>query len=312
MPLTEQHVIFLHGPTATGKSSLALELASRFPIDLISVDSGQVYRGMEIGTARLSEDLLAQFPHHLIGIRDIPEIFSVGDFCTLARFHIDEILKRDRIPLLVGGTMFYFSALLRGIPKLPVADQELRERLAREERQAGPRTLYRKLQRIDPVSANRIESNDRQRILRALEINILSGKRVSEFKSSNGLDSAGVKVSRISLSVSDRKTLHRCIDDRLSEMIDAGLVDEVRGIRRRYPQCRETPAMKSVGYQQVWSHLEDEVDERQMIADIATATRRLAKRQLTWLRHERGLTWFDASSHGLVSSVSRYLEATDA
>ncbi|MBT3705745.1 MAG: tRNA (adenosine(37)-N6)-dimethylallyltransferase MiaA [Proteobacteria bacterium] len=309
--MADQHVIFLHGPTATGKSSLALELASRFPIDLISVDSGQVYRGMEIGTARLSEDLLAQFPHHLIGIRDVPEIFSVGDFCTQARFHIDEILKRERIPLLVGGTMFYFSALLRGIPKLPAADQELRQRLGSDVRQNGLGATYRRLQKMDPVSANRIDSNDRQRILRALEINILTGKRVSECASSDGLDKTGVKVSRVSLSLSDRRTLHRCIDDRLREMIDSGLVDEVRGIRSRYPQCRKTPAMKSVGYQQVWSYLENEVDERQMIADIATATRRLAKRQLTWLRHERGLTWFDASSGGLVSSVSRYLDAAN-
>lgn len=309
--MAKQHVIFLHGPTATGKSSLALELASRFPIDLISVDSGQVYRGMEIGTARLSEDLLAQFPHHLIGIREVPEIFSVGDFCTLARFHINEILKRERIPLLVGGTMFYFSALLRGIPNLPAADQVLRERLAHEVRQSGLGTLYRRLQKMDPVSANRINPNDRQRILRAVEINILSGKRVSECEHSDGLDKTGVNVSRISLSVSDRQTLHRRIDDRLREMIDAGLVDEVRGIRSRYPQSREMPAMKSVGYQQVWSHLENEVDEGQMIEDIATATRRLAKRQLTWLRHERGVTWFDASSQGLASSVSRYLNAAD-
>lgn len=266
---------------------------------------------MEIGTARLPEYLLVQFPHHLIGIREVPEIFSVGDFCTLARFHINEILKRERIPLLVGGTMFYFSALLRGIPNLPAADPALRECLTHDVRRDGLGTLYRRLQKMDPVSANRIDPNDRQRILRAVEINILSGKRVSECEHSNGLDNTGVNVSRISLSISDRRTLHRRIDDRLHEMIDAGLVDEVRGIRSRYPQSRETPAMKSVGYQQVWSHLENEVDEPQMIADIATATRRLAKRQLTWLRHERGVTWFDASSPGLVSSVSRYLKAAD-
>ena len=200
---------------------------------------------------------------------------------------------------------------MRGIPKLPAADQELRQRLGSDVRQNGLGATYRRLQKMDPVSANRIDSNDRQRILRALEINILTGKRVSECASSDGLDKTGVKVSRVSLSLSDRRTLHRCIDDRLREMIDSGLVDEVRGIRSRYPQCRKTPAMKSVGYQQVWSYLENEVDERQMIADIATATRRLAKRQLTWLRHERGLTWFDASSGGLVSSVSRYLDAAN-
>ena len=153
--------------------------------------------------------------------------------------------------------MFYFSALLKGIPKLPAADQELRQRLASDVRQNGLGTVYSRLQKMDPVSANRIDSNDRQRILRALEINILTSNPVSECTSSDGLAKTGIKVSRISINVSDRRTLHRSIDDRLRGMIDAGLIEEVRGIRSRYPQCRETPAMKSVGYKQVWSHLEN-------------------------------------------------------
>ena len=300
-------VVFITGPTATGKTQLAIELARHYPIDLISVDSGQVYQGLDIGTAKPDQKTLEQFPHALINQRTIDDPFSAADFAEQAMTLIRQSLERNRIPLLVGGTLFYFAALMEGFTDLPAANPALREQLESELLAHGLDHLYGRLKRIDPSAAARIDQNDRQRTLRALEINALTGENVKKRASPNGLLRSGLKVIKICLNVPDREMLHHRIAQRLDAMLEAGLIGEVEQLRACYPDARGSPAIRSVGYQQVWSFLEDEISEAQMRADILTATRRLAKRQLTWLRNDSGYVWFDALHPRLQESLETYL-----
>jgi tRNA dimethylallyltransferase len=302
-------LIFLAGSTASGKTDLAIELAARLPVDLISVDSSQVYQGLDIGTAKPEGKILEEVPHGLIDIRSVGQPFSAADFCLEAGKLIENSFEKGRIPLLVGGTMFYFAALLRGLSDLPPANSALRTRLVKQAKQRGWPSLHARLEQMDPQAAQRIDRQDAQRISRALEINLLTGLPVPMEATGNGLIEKGVKVTRVSIFIPDRQLLHQRISKRLERMLDDGLVEEVEKLKEQWPQGGTTPALRSVGYRQVWEYLEGQVDYSTMVERASAATRRLAKRQLTWLRNEPGAVWFDGTSPTLAMTLCRYLEA---
>ena len=278
----------LLGPTASGKSRLALELAERHPLEIVSVDSGQVYRGMDIGTAKPTREERARVPHHLIDLVDPTESYSAGRFRADAIRAIENILGRGRIPLLVGGTMLYYRALAQGIDALPEADRALRARLdARAAREGWP-ALHAELARVDPVTAERLSLNDAQRIQRALEVWEITGQPISahQVKASSPLPFA---LRAFALVPEDRAALHRRIAERFEQMLRDGLVEELESLRKRYDLNAALPSMRCVGYRQVWGYLEGEYDRAAMRDKGIAATRQLAKRQLTWLRGLPGL-----------------------
>jgi len=302
-------VIFLAGTTGCGKTDLALRLAREFPFDLVSVDSGQVYRGMDIGTAKPAPSVLKRAPHGLINIRDVERPYSAADFRMDAQQLISESRSRGRIPLCVGGTLFYFSALLHGLSDLPPADARLRSTLEEEARAIGWQGLYERLHRLAPDAARHIAPEDRQRILRALEIHMLAGGAGKAGARIGGLMSSHVRVLKLCLFFSDRAALHERISQRFKLMLEQGFLEEVEGLKSAFPNARQTPAMRSVGYQQAWGFLEGEISRGQFEDDVQTATRRLAKRQLTWLRNEPGWIWFDALNPRVLEGISRFLAA---
>ena len=302
-------VIFLAGTTACGKTDLALRLAREFPFDLVSVDSGQVYRGMDIGTAKPAPSVLERTPHGLINIRDVERPYSAADFRTDAQQLISESRSRGRIPLCVGGTLFYFSALLHGLSDLPPADARLRSTLEEEARAIGWQDLYERLHRLAPDAARHIAPEDRQRILRALEIHMLAGGAGKATARIGGLMGSHVRVLKLCLFFSDRAALHERISQRFKLMLKQGFLEEVEDLKSAFPNARETPAMRSVGYQQAWGFLQGEISRGQFEDDVQTATRRLAKRQLTWLRNEPGWIWFDALNPRVLEGISRFLAA---
>ncbi len=280
--------LFLMGPTASGKTALAVSLVERFPLEIISVDSALVYRDMNIGTAKPDAATLARAPHHLLDIRDPTEAYSAAAFCDDARRLMADIVARGKVPLLVGGTMLYFRALLQGLDDLPRADPALRQTLEREAAARGWPALHVELARVDPVTAARLSPNDSQRIGRALEIFQLSGKPMSAL-----LDKAQpalpYRVLQLALIPSDRAVLHQRIAARFDAMLAAGLLDEVEALRATYALTADLPAMRAVGYRQAWAYLNGEIDMGELREQGIAATRQLAKRQLTWLR-----SWPDA------------------
>ncbi len=283
--------VALMGPTASGKSALALALAERFPVEIVSVDSAQVYRGLDIGTAKPPPALRARVPHHLIDVCDPAEAYSAARFREDALRLIGEIRARGRIPLLVGGTMLYFRALERGLSPLPAADPGVRAELEAEAARRGWPALHAELARVDPAAAARIHPNDPQRIQRALEVHRLTGRPLSELQRRGGAQ-GGVRLHKAAVAPADRERLRRRIAERFEAMLAEGLVEEVARLRRRPELHLGLPALKSVGYRQVWRHLAGELSYEEMRARAIMATRQLAKRQLTWLRAEPGLRWF--------------------
>lgn len=265
-----------------------MELAARFPIEIVSVDSGQVYRGMDTGTAKPTAAERARVPHHLIDVVDPTESYSAGRFRDEAIGVVSAILARNRIPLLVGGTMLYYRALAQGIDTLPAAEPGLRAQIdARAARHGWP-ALHADLARVDPVTAARLAPNDAQRIQRALEVWELSGRPISELQT--GARRAPPFALRAFVLVpEDRAALQRRIAERFEQMLKDGLVDELKALRRRYPLHAALPSMRCVGYRQAWAHLEGEYDEATLREKGIAATRQLAKRQLTWLRSLTGL-----------------------
>ncbi len=285
--------LLIMGPTAAGKSDLAVALAQCLNGEIVSVDSGQVYRGLDIGTAKPSKEIRARIPHHLIDILDPAQAYSAGRFRSDALELIAAIARRNRLPILVGGTMLYFRALLQGIAPLPEADARVRERINAEAFRHGWAALHRELAVVDPQAAARIHPNDPQRIQRALEVYRLTGKPLSAWWREAATAELPFRPIKVALVPQDRAQLHRRIERRFHAMLEAGLIAEVEALYRRGDLHPGLPAIRSVGYRQIWGWLAGEYDYAAMVEKAIAATRQLAKRQLTWLRRERDALWLD-------------------
>lgn len=311
--------IFLMGPTASGKTDLALELARVLPCELISVDSALVYRGMDIGTAKPAKALLAEFPHRLVDIRDPAESYSAAEFRDDALAAMAEITARGRIPLLVGGTMLYYKALLEGLADMPGADPALRAELEARGAAEGWSALHRELAVVDPESAARIHPNDPQRLVRALEVYRISGLSMTAHRlrqvaqnPASGNSIAGhlpYTVAHLAMAPTQRQILHERIARRFHLMLEQGFVDEVETLRRRGDLHESLPSMRAVGYRQVWEHLDGRLTREQMVERGIIATRQLAKRQFTWLRSWTDLHWLDSLGDDNLQRTLKYLEA---
>jgi tRNA dimethylallyltransferase len=300
-------IVFLMGPTASGKTRLAMELAERFPLRVISVDSAMVYRGMDIGTGKPDREALRRVPHCLIDIREPDETYSAADFRQDAVAEIARARDEDRIPFLVGGTSLYFRALRDGLSVLPSADRDVRARLEEEAAAHGWKRLHRRLAQADPMSAGRIDSNDPQRIQRALEVLELTGVPMSRLLA--GAERVGLAepVHAFIIEPMRRDRLHADIDARFHDMLHAGLVEEVRGLRQRWSPGQAPPSMRAVGYRQVDDYLGGRCSRGEMIDRGIAATRQLARRQLTWLRAERRATRFDCHAEDLPNHLQAAL-----
>ncbi len=287
-------VLLLMGPTASGKTELALKLvdalATDRPCELVSVDSALVYRGMDIGTAKPSAARLAAYPHRLVDICDPAEAYSAARFVQDARVAIDDIRGRGHLPLLVGGTMLYVRALLRGLAPLPEADAGVRGELMERSERLGPDGMHRWLADVDPEAAERIHPNDPQRVQRALEVYLVAGRPMTELWRT-GAEPLTLPVLKLARSPRERAVLHRRIERRFDAMLAAGFADEVQGLMARGDLNPELPSMRCVGYRQMWSHLAGEVGAEDMRQRSIIATRQLAKRQYTWLRSEPDVHW---------------------
>jgi tRNA dimethylallyltransferase len=282
----------LLGPTASGKTQLAFQLAAKYPVEIVSVDSAQVYRGMDIGTAKPGAAERARVPHHLVDLIDPDQRYSTGQFRADAIRAVQEILGRGKIPLLVGGTMLYYRSLASGLDELPQAEPVLRAAIDAEAAQRGWPALHAELRKIDPAAAQRIMPNDAQRIQRALEVFRITGTPLSSL---HGRTRAATPFRlKGCCLIPERSQLHANIEGRFDAMLGAGLVDEVRSLRKKYRLTADTPSMRAVGYRQVWELLERECDEATMRSRALAATRQLAKRQLTWLRSFPDLIRLDA------------------
>ena len=275
--------VFLLGPTASGKTAVALALGERFPIEVVSVDSAQVYRGMDVGTAKPDAATRARIPHHLIDILDPTAAYSAGRFRDDALRLVGEIHARGNVPVLAGGTMLYFRALTKGLADLPPAQPGIRRDIEERARGEGWPALHAELQVVDPVAAARIEPTDSQRIQRALEVQRHTGRRLSDFHAA-GASPLPFEVLKLSLEPSERAQLHARIETRFRAMLAAGLVDEVLSLRQRYALDPTMPSMRAVGYRQAWQAIDNPREMKLLETRGVAATRQLAKRQLTWLR----------------------------
>ncbi len=296
--------VFLLGPTASGKTAVSLELAARFPVEIVSVDSALVYRGMDIGTAKPDAATRAAVPHHLVDIVDPTEAYSAGRFRDDARRVAGEIAARGRLPLFVGGTMLYERALMRGLAKLPPADAAVRAELDQEARAHGWPALHARLARVDPPCAARLDPNDAQRIQRALEVHRLTGRTLTAIIAGEGREPPPFTALTFALEPSDRAALHERIAKRFRAMLAAGLVAEVEDLRGRYALEAGLPSMRAVGYRQVWEALEGTAPPGTLEERGIAATRQLAKRQLTWLRSMQGVERLDCLRPGLAGEVA--------
>ena len=300
-------VIFLMGTTASGKTDAAARICDQFKCELISVDAAQVYRGMNIGTAKPDKDFLAAYPHHLIDVRNITERYSAAEFCRDAGALINDIHQRGNTPILVGGTMFYFSALEHGLSDLPGADAETRMLIENEIRETGLAALHQQLAAIDPASARRIAPSDSQRIQRAMELYRLTHVPPSRLTAKASRDGLAHRIIKITLFVADRKFLHRKIEQRYLRMLKHGLIDEVTALTHDVEDPASLTAMRTVGYRQALDYLSGKVNHQQMADNGIAATRQLAKRQLTWLRNQSNLVWFDMCHPKTADAMLVYL-----
>lgn len=302
--------IFLMGPTASGKTGVAIALARRFPVQLINVDSAQIYRGMDIGTAKPDRETREQYPHRLMDILDPADRYSAARFRADALHEMHEISAKGQVPLLVGGTGLYFRALERGLAELPGADPDIRTEIDATAAKAGWPALHAELARIDPESAARISPHDPQRIQRALEVYRLTGKPLSTlWKAAAEGGSLPYRMLKLALAPEDRSELHRRIEARFEDMMAGGLLGEVEKLRSRGDLSIDLPSMRSVGYRQLWQHLEGECDLDEAVRRSIVASRQYAKRQMTWFRAEPDVTWFDSAA---AETERRIADAVDA
>ncbi|AKJ41026.1 tRNA (adenosine(37)-N6)-dimethylallyltransferase MiaA [Pragia fontium] len=298
--------IFLMGPTASGKTALAAELYQHLPVEVVSVDSALIYRGMDIGTAKPTAEELLATPHRLIDIRDPLEAYSAAEFRHDALKEMADIVAAGRIPLLVGGTMLYFKALLEGLSPLPSADPAVRERIEQDAARLGWGALHQQLLQIDPVAAARIHQNDPQRLSRALEVFYISGKTLTELTQIAG-EALPYRVHQFAIAPSSRELLHQRIEARFHQMIAAGFEDEVKALMARGDLHTDLPSIRCVGYRQMWMYLQGEIDHSEMVYRGICATRQLSKRQMTWLRSWSEVNWLD--SEQLQQGLERVTDA---
>ncbi|CDG99992.1 tRNA (adenosine(37)-N6)-dimethylallyltransferase MiaA [Xenorhabdus bovienii] len=294
--LKTQHLptaIFIMGPTASGKTALSIALRQHLPVELISVDSALIYREMNIGTAKPTAAEQAQAPHRLVDILDPAEIYSAADFRRDALKEMADITAAGRIPLLAGGTMLYFKALLEGLSPLPSSNPEIRAQIEQQAAEHGWEALHRQLQEIDPVAAARIHPNDPQRLTRALEVFRISGKTLTALTETSG-EILPYRVHQFAIAPASREILHQRIAARFEQMIKSGFEDEVKALYARSDLHTDLPSIRCVGYRQMWSYLSGEISHDEMVYRGICATRQLAKRQITWLRSWDNVTWLDS------------------
>lgn len=299
------------GPTASGKSAIAMDIAQYFPVEIVSVDSAQIYRYMDIGSAKPEQILRKSVPHHLIDLIDPHESYSAAKFRSDALLAMQGIVERGRIPLLVGGTMMYFKVLREGLAELPSADKPLRDELEQTTRSEGVLAMHYRLKQLDPVTAARIQPGDSQRIQRALEVCYLTGKPMSvllaQAQEKGWRNYFPYQVVNIALLPSDRIILHDRIAQRFDKMLAMGLIEELFGIRQKFSVTADMPAMRCVGYRQVWRYLDNQINLTKMREMAVIATRQLAKRQLTWIRSMHDIQSFDCLASDLSSQVIDHL-----
>jgi len=295
-------VICLMGPTASGKTALAMAIADVLPCDIISVDSALIYRDMDIGTAKPTSAELAKYPHRLINLRDATQSYSAADFCHDALAEIAKIRANNRIPLLVGGTMMYFKSLIEGISPLPAANQDIRAQIEKEAKEHGWQVMHEQLSQIDSEAAERIHPNDPQRITRALEVYRLTGNTLSQLTQVKG-DKLEGNVLQFAITPQERSTLHKRIELRYQQMISQGFEQEVNKLKARGDLHEDLPSIRCVGYRQMWQYLNGDFDQDEMIFRGICATRQLAKRQLTWLRNWPNLNWLTTEDETNLAQV---------
>ena len=301
--------IFIMGPTASGKTALAMALRQHLPVELISVDSALIYRGMDIGTAKPSPEELVQAPHRLIDILDPAQSYSAADFRADALREMAEITSRQKIPLLVGGTMLYFKALLEGLSPLPAADAKVRERIEAQAAEQGWEALHQKLSEVDPVAAMRIHPNDPQRLSRALEVFYISGKTLTELVKVSG-EALPYRVHQFAIAPTSRELLHDRIEMRFRQMVANGFEAEAKALFTRGDLHTDMPSIRCVGYRQMWSYFSGEIDYDEMVYRGVCATRQLAKRQMTWLRGWEGVEWLDSEKPN--EALNRVIQVVSA
>jgi tRNA dimethylallyltransferase len=297
------HAIFLMGPTASGKTALSVQLAQALNGEIISVDSALVFKGMDIGTAKPTQEERGGIPHHLIDILDPAEAFSTGQFRRQALNIMGDITSRGKIPILVGGTMLYFNALNSGLAKLPEADADIRAKLDQDLEKLGKEALHQRLAKVDPESAARIHPNDPQRIQRALEVYEISGKPLTSFFIEAQAQDIPYQRIKLIIAPQDRAILHDIIARRFKQMLEQGFIDEVVALYQRGDLTEKMPSVRAVGYRQAWSYLQGEYDLETMIEKAIVATRQLAKRQFTWLRREVDAASFQTGQKDLLAKV---------
>lgn len=300
--------ICLMGPTASGKTDLAIALCERYPCDIISVDSALIYRGMDIGTAKPTAEEMLAAPHRLVDIRDPAQSYSAAEFRRDALTEMRAISNSGRVPLLVGGTMLYFKALLEGLAEMPEADAEVRTDIEATARDKGWPYVHAQLAAVDPVAAERIHPNHSQRIERALEVFRISGITMTEWHERQQRVDAEFRFLQLAIAPVERGILHSRIEKRFHTMLEQGFIDEVIALRNRGDLHLDLPSMRAVGYRQVWQYLEGELDRDAMVDRGIIATRQLAKRQFTWLRGWNGVKWIMTDSNGLIASPETDIE----
>lgn len=299
--------IFLMGPTASGKTSLAIELCQTLPCELISVDSALIYKGMNIGTAKPTAEECALAPHRLIDILDPKDSYSVANFRQDALREMEDITQRGNIPVLVGGTMMYYKSLLDGLSPLPQADPNVRQHIATLADRDGWHNVHKQLAEVDPESAARIHPNDPQRLNRALEVYMLTGKSMTELMATK-TPPIPYEISQFAIAPAERSVLHQRIEQRFQQMLAQGFELEVRQLMQRQDLHLDLPSMRCVGYRQMWQYIAGDITQEQMVATGLAATRQLAKRQLTWLRGWQDIRWLDTFSSDNLSSVINHFQ----